>query len=183
LANAVSRFIPPNDGFSIEMMFKTYVQDTITNWRVFYSDMQIINFLTSSDTFQDLVIYDEVHQQELQNYREETNKIKTNCVSRNILTLDKLFYLHSKFRMPTNPKTNHSTMMHFFKNLGTPEHPNYVNLGACCLEIEKDTFTKLFKKYRYVFSWMYDELKTYDTQIIQHLIPIKERCQAILEKA
>ena len=28
------------------------------------------------------------------------------------------------------------------------------------------------KKYRYVFAWSYDDLKEYDTSIIQHTIPI-----------
>jgi hypothetical protein len=163
LANATSRFMPPDDGFSIEMMFRPSVPDNVTSWRVFDNDSQIINFLTSSDTFQDSVIDDEVHQQELQTYREETNKVKTNCVPKNVLTLEKLFDLQSKFRRPANPKTNNSTMMHFLVNLGTSEQPKYVNLGTCCSDSEKYTFTQLFKKYRDVFSWTYDDLKTYDT--------------------
>jgi ribonuclease HI len=68
LANATSRFMPLDDGFSVEMMFRPSVPDNIMSWRVFDSDSQIINFLTSSDTFQDSVIDDEVHQQELQTY-------------------------------------------------------------------------------------------------------------------
>jgi hypothetical protein len=119
------------------------------------------------------VIDDEVHQQELRTYREETNNIKTNCVLKNVLAFENLFDLQSKFRRPANPKTNSSTMMHFLVNLGTFEQPKYVNLGTCCLDTKKHTFIKLFKKYRDVFSWMYDDLKTYDMRIIQHVIPIK----------
>jgi hypothetical protein len=106
--------------------------------------------------------------------RDEANKVKENCVPKNVLTLEKLFDLQSKFRRPANPKTNSSTMMHFLVNLGTSEQPKYVNLGTCCSEAEKHTFTELFKRYRDVFSWTYDDMKTYDTQIIQHVIPIKE---------
>jgi hypothetical protein len=104
LANATSRFIPPDDGFSVEMIFRPSILDNITNWRVFDGDTQIINFLTSSDTFQDAVIDDEAHQQELQTYRDEANKVKTNCVPKNVLTLEKLFDLQSKFRRPANLK-------------------------------------------------------------------------------
>jgi hypothetical protein len=68
LANTTSRFMPPIDGFSFEMMFRPFVLDNIMSWRLFYRDSHIINFLTSSDTFQDSVIDDEVHQQELQTY-------------------------------------------------------------------------------------------------------------------
>ena len=30
------------------------------------------------------------------------------------------------------------------------------------------------KKYSDVFAWSYDDLKVYDTSIIQHIIPMKE---------
>ena len=33
---------------------------------------------------------------------------------------------------------------------------------------------KLFKEYKYVFMWTYEYLKTYDMNIIQHVIPLKE---------
>jgi hypothetical protein len=61
--------MPRDDGFSIEMMFRPYVPDNVMNWKVFNGDSQIINYLTSSYTFQDSVIDDEVHQHELYNYR------------------------------------------------------------------------------------------------------------------
>jgi hypothetical protein len=64
--------------------------------------------------------------------------------------------------------------MHFVVNIGTFEHPKYVNLGTCYSEAENNTFTELFKRYRDVFAWTYDDMKTYDTRIIQHVIPIKE---------
>jgi hypothetical protein len=64
-------------------------------------------------------------------------------------------------------------MMHSLVNLGTLEQPKFINLGTCCSEAEKHTFTQLFKKYQDVFAWTYEDLKTYDTRIIQHIIPIK----------
>jgi len=68
LANETSRFVPPDDVFLVEMMFRPSVLDNVMSWRVFEDNSQIINFLTSSDTFQDSVIDDEVHQQDLQTY-------------------------------------------------------------------------------------------------------------------
>jgi len=87
------------------------------------------------------MIDDETHQQELQTYQYEAGKVKANCVPNNVLTLEKLFYLQLKFRRPANPKINSLTMMHFLVNLGTYEQPKYINLGTCCSEIEKHTFT------------------------------------------
>ena len=33
---------------------------------------------------------------------------------------------------------------------------------------------KLFKEFNDVFAWPYEDVKTYDTKIIQHIIPLKE---------
>jgi hypothetical protein len=41
---------------------------------------------------------------------------------------------------------------------------------------------QLFKKYRDVFAWTYEDLKTYDTHIIQHIIPIKEGVKPFQQK-
>jgi hypothetical protein len=52
LATATSRFMPPDDGFSIELMFRPSIPDNVTSWRVFDCDSQIVKFLTSSYMFQ-----------------------------------------------------------------------------------------------------------------------------------
>ena len=38
----------------------------------------------------------------------------------------------------------------------------------------KKKYFDLFKEFADVFSWSYEDLKSYDTSIIQHKIPIKE---------
>ena len=40
---------------------------------------------------------------------------------------------------------------------------------------EKEGYVNLMKKYTDVFAWSYDDLKEYETSIIQHTIPIKPR--------
>ena len=58
-------------------------------------------------------------------------------------------------------------------NLGTEAEPKYVNLGNCCSPRERRRFINLFQQYKDIFAWTYEYLKTYDTHIIQHIIPIK----------
>ena len=48
-----------------------------------------------------------------------------------------------------------------------------MNLGKCCSPLERDKLVSLFKQYKDVFSWTYEDLKTYDTSIIKHIVPIK----------
>ena len=84
-----------------------------------------------------------------------------------------MFDLDNKFRKPTDVKT-HSSYLHFeLINLGTEVEPKYVNLGKCCSPSERSKFISLFRQYKDVFAWTYEDLKTYDTKIIQHVIPIK----------
>jgi hypothetical protein len=37
----------------------------------------------------------------------------------------------------------------------------------------KSKYVELIRKYKDVFSWSYDDLKTYDTSFVEHKIPLK----------
>ena len=84
-----------------------------------------------------------------------------------------MFDLINKFRKPANVKTHSSSLQFELINLGIEAKPKYVNLGKCCSPGERSKFISLFKQYKDVFAWTYKELKTYDTNIIQHVIPIR----------
>ena len=96
-----------------------------------------------------------------------------NFIPKGVRTLEKMFELNEKFRRPANMKTHRSTLQFELINLGTETAPKFVNLGKCCLLTERDKFISLFKQYKDVFAWTYQELKTYDTSIIKHVVPIK----------
>lgn len=67
-------------------------------------------------------------------------------------------------------------------NLGSEDNPKFVNLGKDCTPQEAQDFTHLFRKYRDVFAWTYEDLRTYDTRIIQHVVPIKENVKPFQQK-
>jgi len=46
LANTTSRFTPLNNGFIVEIIFRAFVPNNVTNWRVFKNEFQLIEFLT-----------------------------------------------------------------------------------------------------------------------------------------
>ena len=87
--------------------------------------------------------------------------------------MEQIFDLDKKFRKPANVKTHSSSLQFELINLGTEAEPKYVNLGKCCSSGERSKFISLFRQYKDVFAWTYEDLKTYDTKIIQHVIPIK----------
>jgi hypothetical protein len=60
-----------------------------------------------------------------------------------------------------------------YQHLGTPENPKNVNLDKTIPKEDMKSYLKIFKEYQEVFSWPYQEFKTYDTHIIQHTISLK----------
>ena len=58
------------------------------------------------------------------------------------------------------------------RNIGTEENPKVIKLSKNFPEREKEEYVNLMKKYIDVFAWSYEDLKEYDTSIIQHTIPI-----------
>jgi len=59
-------------------------------------------------------------------------------------------------------------------NFGTELKPKLIILSKNLPQQEKDKYIALLKEYQDVFAWSYEDLKSYDTNIIQHKIPIKE---------
>jgi hypothetical protein len=67
LVNVVSILIP-SEGlmpgtFFVESLYKTSIENNITNWRVFNDDQHIINFLHLEGTFKDCIINEGKHDQ------------------------------------------------------------------------------------------------------------------------
>lgn len=58
-------------------------------------------------------------------------------------------------------------------NIGSEHNPKMIKLSKSLPIITKHRYIVLFKKFINVFAWSYEDLKEYDTSIIQHKIPIK----------
>ena len=68
------------------------------------------------------------------------------------------------------------------QNIGTEETHLVIKLSKNLSTKEKEEYINLMKKYTYVFSWSYEDLKEYDTSIIHHTIPIKPREKLFRQK-
>jgi len=67
-------------------------------------------------------------------------------------------------------------------NIGTDNSPKYVNFGVDCTIEEFDQYVALFKEYLDVFAWTYDDLKSYDKTIFQHIIHLREEAMPVKQK-
>jgi len=54
-------------------------------------------------------------------------------------------------------------------------NPQNINLGTCYTPTKRVAFVIFFKEYKDVFAWTYDDLKTFDMKIMQHVIPLNLR--------
>eukprot|EP00253_Pinus_taeda_P014545 PITA_14545 len=95
-----------------------------------------------------------------------------NAIPKYVVKLEELYDLKDRFKKPTNSKLQISTLRFELVNLGADLKPQIINLGLHLTMNEKSAFIHLLKKYKNVFSRNYEDLKTYDTSIIQHTIPM-----------
>lgn len=95
-----------------------------------------------------------------------------NPIPKSVAKLEDLCDLKDRFKKVTNSKTHSSTLRFDLVNLGTDEKPQNVNPGLSLSSKEILSFIRLFRMYKSVFAWDYIDLKTYDTFVIQHMIPM-----------
>ena len=91
LANIVSCLITLNDTFSIEPLFRPYVNVNMTSWKVFDDDQKIVVLLKEDITFKVSIIDDDEHQANIKRYKGDGILFKGNFMHKGVLTLDKMF--------------------------------------------------------------------------------------------
>jgi hypothetical protein len=66
--------------------------------------------------------------------------------------------------------------------VGIAKEPRIVKLSKYLPPEMKRKYTDLLRRYKDVFSWSYNELKTYDTSVIEHKIPLKPGVKPFRQK-
>ena len=67
-------------------------------------------------------------------------------------------------------------------NIGTKEHPRIVKISKALTTEQRNRYIKLLKEYVDIFAGSYKYLKTYDTSIIQHKVPLKPNVKPFGQK-
>jgi hypothetical protein len=67
-------------------------------------------------------------------------------------------------------------------NIGTQEEPKFVKLSSILTKEQRAEYTELLREFADVFAWTYEDLKTYDTSVIEHKIPLKEEARPFRQK-
>ena len=64
-------------------------------------------------------------------------------------------------------------------NIGTDKDPKLKKIGKCTSKNERNNLINLIKEYRDVLAFSYDELKSYQEDVFQHTIPLREEAKEV----
>jgi hypothetical protein len=182
LAISASHFrvpLPPKLRYDVEVKYRPFVPDNIKHWKVFEDDLEIIKFLESVDEFSALHI-DQDHDSESNPHADVfLNKIAnhhivqlpSNHIPKGLVPLEILFDGNDvavKFKGSTDDVDVSEC------NIGTEKDPKFVKLSSSLSREQRDEYAELLKEFSDVFSWTYEDIRTYDTSVIEHKIPLKE---------
>jgi hypothetical protein len=66
--------------------------------------------------------------------------------------------------------------------VASEQDPKHVNLASHLFEKQKVDYGKLMREFSDIFAWQYDDLKTFDTEVIQHKIPLNKDTKSFHQK-
>jgi ribonuclease HI len=196
LAKVVATFIPPTVlklKYHIEMRHRPSILNNVQHWKVFEDDEQIKQFLEMVDEFSETHIDQENQNdpawimQEGENPEKFQDKIanhrmlllKNNQIPRGLIPLERLFDqddIPLKSTLRPQPEEVEDC------NVGTNEDPKMVKISKYLPAQIKSKYVELLRQYKDVFAWSYDDLKTYDTSVIEHKIPLKHGIKPFRQK-
>ena len=64
-------------------------------------------------------------------------------------------------------------------NIGTDKDPKLLKIGKGTSKKERNNLINLIKEYRYVLSFSYDEIKSYQEYVFQHTIPLTKEAKEV----
>ena len=97
-------------------------------------------------------------------------ELKTNHIPRGLVPLERLFDNNDVYK-GTSMKNQEEEVTEW--NIGTTDNPNIIKLSKALVAEQKDRYVSLIKNFVDTFAWSYEDLKTFDTDIIQSKIHLK----------
>jgi ribonuclease HI len=190
LAVSACAFIPPLPhklSYEIQVRHRPSLPDNVKFWKVFEDDAELTRFLAVVDEFAELQIDqdnehdDEVEQPNLKNKiaSHEIVQLSTNRIPKGLVPLERLFDNND---VAVKLKTAEKESDVFKYNVANEQDPRHVNLASHLSDKQKDDYGKLLKEFSDIFAWQYDDMKTFDTDVIQHKIPLNKDTKLFRQK-
>jgi hypothetical protein len=184
-SNTFKVLATPQIKYDIKMRYRPSIPDNIKYSQYFEDDQQIKKFMEVIDEFSNTHI-DPDHEEDTKHEIKEEAKdipkfrnhmvehkvlqLKNNFIPKGLMPLEKFFDINDVPVKPTVLPKDGSIEEY---NIGTEKDHKYIKLSKNIPTDHREEYLQFFKEYMDVFSWIYEDLKTYDTSIIQHRIPLK----------
>jgi hypothetical protein len=97
--------------------------------------------------------------------------LQNNTLPKGCVPLEHLFDKHDVYK---GKKPNKQTDEALEFNIDTEMDPRRVKIGKGKVEKERIEILDLIREFKDNIAWIYDELKAYRGDVIQHAIPLKE---------
>ena len=119
------------------------------------------------------------HFDEIAEAEAEVIELKDNFLPTGLTPLEDIFDSNDILRKPKMQPLNADIED---CNIGTTTNPKMVKLSKALPADQKLKYIELFKEFQDVFAWSYEDLKSYDTSVIKHTIPLKENQKPFKQK-
>jgi ribonuclease HI len=190
LATSASNFkvpLPPKFRYDVEVKYRPSIPDNVKHWKVFEDDLEIKKFLETIEEFLEMHIdQDSISEEGFDGgkllskiAKHDIIQLPSNHIPRGLVPLERLFDgndVEVKGRVSDKDADTAEC------NIGTPEEPKFVKLSRGLTREQRAEYTKLLREFTDVFAWTYEDLKTYDTSVIEHKIPLKEEAKPFRQK-
>jgi ribonuclease HI len=183
-------FIPPLPhklNYEIQVKYRRSLPDNVKFWKVFEDDAELTRFLAVIDEFVDLQIDQEnEHDDEAEKPKfrskivaHEIVPLSTNIIPKGLVPLENLFD-NNDVAVKLEKGEKDSDVLQY--NVASEQDPKYVNLASHLTEKQKADYGELLKEFADIFAWQYDDLNTFDTEVIQHKIPLNKDTKPFRQK-
>jgi ribonuclease HI len=179
--------LPPMEKNDVEIKYRPSVPDNVKHWKVFEDDLEIERFLQSIDDFsalhidQDLDLEGDLHSKMFLNKiaNHQIIQLPSNHILRGLVPLQRLFDGND---VPVKGKVSNEDVDMTECNIGSQEEPRFVKLSSSLTREQRAEYMQLLREFANVFAWTYEDLKTYDTSVIEHKILLKEEARPFRQK-
>jgi hypothetical protein len=174
LAVSASNFrvpLPPKLRYDIEVKYRPSIPDNVKHWKVFEDDLEIKRFLETVEEFSALHIdqdpnsenepHTDVFLKKIANHH--IVQLPSNHIPKGLVPLERIFDSNDvavKAKRPIDDAEISEC------NIGTEENPKFVKLSSSLSREQRSEYAELLKKFADVFSWTYEDLRTYDTTLL-----------------
>lgn len=106
-------------------------------------------------------------------------ELKTNHIPKGLVPLERIFDNNDVFLKPEEKAEGNNTID---CNIGIENDPKFVKISKSLTEETKNKYKNLLQQYAYIFAYSYNDVKTYNKDVMEHTIPLKADAKPVIHK-